>query len=95
MMTIAFAASMMVISVGSILGNYQELILALKGAPAFLASALDHRSVYRIWMWCGDRGRHWSHLGPRGPYVSPGHRHPGRIPPYHLVCDDAHHRRYL
>jgi uncharacterized membrane protein len=34
----AFATTMLVISVGTIPGNYQELILALKGVPAFLAS---------------------------------------------------------
>jgi len=34
----AFAVTMLVISVGNIPSNYQELILALKGIPAFAAS---------------------------------------------------------
>ncbi len=34
----AFATTMLVISVGTIPGNYQELILAIKGIPAFAAS---------------------------------------------------------
>ncbi|MEJ2055586.1 MAG: TMEM175 family protein, partial [Calditrichaceae bacterium] len=34
----AFAMSMLVISVGEIPKNYQDLILALKGTPAFAAS---------------------------------------------------------
>ena len=34
----AFAVTMLVISVGDIPNNYQELILALKGIPSFAAS---------------------------------------------------------
>ena len=34
----AFATSMLVISIGSLPRDYQELISALKGAPAFAAS---------------------------------------------------------
>ena len=42
----AFATTLLVISVGSIPENYQELILALKGVPAFAASFI---SIVYLW----------------------------------------------
>ena len=46
----AFAITMLVVSVGKIPGNYDELILALKGVPAFAASFAGI-----MFFWAGHR----------------------------------------
>jgi len=46
----AFAMTMLVISIDHIPGNYQELVAALKGVPAFAASFAQI-----MWLWVGHR----------------------------------------